>query len=158
MVDAGREQPAYGECTMILADIMTRAVVTVHLDDTLEHIRSIFESSKFHHLLVTDNGELVGVISDRDLLKHVSPFIGNRLMERNQDVNTLNRRAHQIMSRKPVTCTPETSVYGGLGVMLRDHVSCLPVVYENSHIAGIVSWRDILRALNICDANGAEAA
>ena len=143
---------------MVLADIMTRAVVTVHLDDTLSHIRSIFETSKFHHLLVTDNGELVGVISDRDLLKNVSPFIGNRLMERNQDVNTLSRRAHQIMSRKPVTGTPETSVCGALQIMLRDNVSCLPVVYENNHIAGIVSWKDILRASNICDTLGASEA
>ncbi len=56
-----------------LADIMTRAVVTVHMDDTLERIREIFDDCGFHHLVVIDDARVVGVISDRDLLKHLCP-------------------------------------------------------------------------------------
>lgn len=143
---------------MLIGDIMTNSVVTVHLDDHLDHIRAIFRESTFHHLLVTDNGELVGVISDRDLLKNISPFLGNNLMERNQDANTLKRRAHQIMSRTPVTVTTDVEVAEALERMLAHGVSCLPVVYPNGHIAGIVSWRDLLRAANNLPGRRADAA
>ena len=87
---------------MRIFDIMTRAVVSVHVDDTLGRIRQIFEESSFHHVLVTRQGKLVGVISDRDLLKHLSPFLGSKWMERTQDRNILSRKAHQIMKRRLV--------------------------------------------------------
>jgi len=132
---------------MTLGDVMTRSVVTVHMDDPLDRIRSIFQESRFHHLLVTDNGKLVGVISDRDLLKNVSPFIGNDMMERRQDTNTLQRRAHQIMTRYPVTATIDTPVEDGVRLLMQQRVSCLPITNSTQHIEGIVSWRDLLRGL-----------
>jgi acetoin utilization protein AcuB len=129
---------------MTLGDIMTRSVVTVHMDDTLQRIQEIFEESRFHHLLVTDEGRVVGVISDRDLLKHLSPFTGNVLMERKQDLNLLKRKAHQIMHRKPVTASPDMSVVDATDLVLRERLSCLPVVTPQRRVCGVVTWRDLL--------------
>jgi acetoin utilization protein AcuB len=129
---------------MTLGDIMTKSVVTVHMDDTLNRIQEIFEESKFHHLLVTDQGRVVGVISDRDLLKHLSPFAGNALMERKQDLNLLKRRAHQIMHRKPVVARPDMPVADATALLLRERISCLPVVTGDRRVCGVVTWRDLL--------------
>lgn len=125
--------------------IMTRNTITVGMDDTLEHIRGIFQRAKFHHVIVLDQGRIAGVISDRDLLKHLSPFIGQRLMERVQDVNTLRRRAHQVMTRSPVTVPGRARVEIAAALMLRERVSCLPVVDESGRLIGIVTSRDLLR-------------
>jgi len=87
---------------MKVFSIMTNRVATVEMDDSLRIIHGIFCYAKFHHLLVVDNHKLVGVISDRDLLKANSPFLGTPA-ERPQDTARLSRKAHQIMTRDPVT-------------------------------------------------------
>ena len=114
------------------------------MDDTLYTIREIFENVKFHHILVIENRKLVGVISDRDLLKSISPFIGT-LSERTLDVNTLNRRAHQIMSRKLVTVNKEISIEAAAYKLLDNDVSCLPVISDMGYVEGILTWKDIFR-------------
>jgi acetoin utilization protein AcuB len=129
---------------MTLGDIMTKSVVTVRMDDTLQRIRDIFEESSFHHLIVTKDGKVVGVISDRDLLKHLSPFVGNALMERRQDVNLMKRKAHQIMHRQPVIARPDAPIGEAMELLLGKRLSCLPVVTADHRLCGVVTWRDFL--------------
>lgn len=129
---------------MALSAIMTTRVVTVHLDDALETIRALFEETGFHHLIVVDHRRVVGVISDRDLLRSVSPFI-DTISERVRDRATLERKAHQIMSREMVTLQPKDTIVSAVSLFNRHPISCIPIVDENMHLQGIVSWRDIMR-------------
>lgn len=129
---------------MLVRDLMTRDVVTIRLDETVGRIREIFEQSPFHHLIVVHDGRVEGVVSDRDLLKNISPFIGKTLMEREQDTNTLKRRAHQIMSRQAVLAYETMPAREAAVILLSERVTCLPVVNEKGHLVGIVSWRDLL--------------
>jgi len=132
---------------MNLSDIMMTNVITVTVDDTVGAIRELFNRRQFHHLLVTDQGYLAGIISDRDLLKNISPFLGSMLGERPQDVDLLRRRAHQIMSHHPVTARPHTSIAEAAYIMLRKTISCLPVVDDVRKPMGIVTMRDLLRTI-----------
>jgi acetoin utilization protein AcuB len=130
-----------------LGGVMTTRLVTVELDDPLEVVKRIFDSVKFHHLLVVDAGKkLCGVISDRDLLRALSPYIGTA-SENARDTATLNKRVHQIMSRQPVTLPPEATVAEAVKVFLEHRVSCIPVVGPGFKAVGIVSWRDILKSM-----------
>lgn len=139
---------------MTVGEVMTRAVVAVGLDDTVAHVRALFERNGFHHLLVTEHGALLGVLSDRDLLRNLSPFAGHDMTERPQDRALLNRRVHQIMTRRPVAVAPETPVEEAARTMLQRRVSCLPVVSGAGSPVGILSWKDLLGALT----QGAKAA
>lgn len=127
-----------------VAAIMTRRVVTVSMDDSLRRVRDIFDSERFHHLLVVEAGRVVGVLSDRDLLKHLSPFVG-KINERQQDVGTLDRRVHQVMSRPLVSGTADMTLGEAGGLMLARGVSCLPILGEAGRCQGIVTLRDLLR-------------
>lgn len=129
---------------MTVASIMTRKVVTVEMDDTLLTIRMIFQHVKFHHLVVVDNRKPVGVISDRDFLKAASPFLG-KIVETTRDLDTLRKRAHQIMARNPVTVYPETSIEAAADLLLEKNISCLPVISSQGDVVGIVTWKDILQ-------------
>jgi acetoin utilization protein AcuB len=132
---------------MKVADIMSRDPVTVGMDADLQRVKVLFELYRFHHLLVMSGERLMGVVSDRDLLRATSPFIG-RASERPQDVATLHRRVHQIMTRSLVVVPPDMSVEESARLMLGKRVSCLPVVAEEQGgVLGIVTWRDQLRAL-----------
>ena len=54
---------------MKIEEIMTKKIVSVKLDDNLSHVKYLFETHHFHHLLVVAENKLVGILSDRDLLK-----------------------------------------------------------------------------------------
>jgi acetoin utilization protein AcuB len=132
---------------MSLGGVMTTRLVTVEVDDPLEVVKQIFDSVKFHHLLVVDTGKtLCGVISDRDLLRALSPYIGTA-SENSRDTATLKKRVHQIMTRKPVTLPPEATVGEAVRVFLEHRVSCIPIVGPGFKAVGILSWRDVLKSL-----------
>jgi acetoin utilization protein AcuB len=132
---------------MQVRDIMTVRVVTVEMDDRLDVVKQIFDNLDFHHLLVLDERKrLSGVVSDRDLLKALSPYIGG-VAETARDTATLNKRVHQIMSRKLVTVHPQASLAECAQKFLEHRISCVPVVDEDFKPLGIVSWRDALKHL-----------
>jgi CBS domain containing-hemolysin-like protein len=58
-------------------------------------------------------------------------------------------RAHQIMTRNVITVTPQTSIEEAANIMLRKHISGLPVVDADSALVGIVSESDFLRRSEI---------
>lgn len=129
---------------MNVSQIMSARVVSVHLDDSLQTLRELFDATGFHHLVVVQNNKLAGIISDRDLLAALSPF-ADTLSERNRDRATLDKRAHQIMTRDVITLQPTDSVVSAMQRLNQHTVSCLPVVDARQHPVGMVSWRDILR-------------
>lgn len=123
--------------------IMTRNIITVDMDATLRSVRDILDHHSFHHMLVVEDGRLVGVISDRDVLEHTSPFVGT-LGERRQDAASLSRKAHQIMSRSLVSVDQEATIVQAGKLMLERKVSCLPVIGSHEGPIGLVTWRDLL--------------
>ncbi len=129
---------------MELQHLMTRRLVTVEMDDTLETVKEIFDELHLHHVLVVEHRRLVGVVSDRDLWRALSPYI-NSMVETARDVATLNKRVHHVMSRKPKTLGPEAPVSTAIELMLTHRISCVPVVDSDRRPIGIVSWRDILK-------------
>jgi acetoin utilization protein AcuB len=116
------------------------------MDDRLGVVKDIFDSMGFHHLLVVgDDKTLRGVVSDRDLLRALSPFVGTAA-ETTRDIASLNKRVHQIMSRQPVTLKADGTVDDAVVLLLDHRISCVPIVDDLFRPVGIVSWRDILRA------------
>lgn len=133
---------------MNVEKIMSKRIVTVEMDDSLKTVKEIFDNVHFHHLLVVESGKLFGVISDRDLLKALSPNIGT-IIETAKDTITLNKRVHQIMTSKPVTLTPNAGVYDAIEIFNNHKISCIPVVDDKNKPVGIISWRDILKAVKL---------
>ena len=131
---------------MSLEKIMSKSVVTVEMDDSLRMVKDIFDNIHFHHLLVVESGKLIGVISDRDLLKALSPNIGTAA-ETSMAAATLNKKAHQIMIRRPVTLAPSARFSDAIEIFNNYNISCIPVVDEENKPVGIISWRDILKTI-----------
>ena len=126
---------------------MTARVVTVEMDDRLDVVKKIFDTLNFHHLLVIDdNRTLKGIVSDRDLLKALSPYIGSAA-ENARDIATLNKRVHQIMSRNLVTLQRHALLGEAMQLFLEHRISCIPIVNDEFKPVGILSWRDVFKAL-----------
>jgi len=127
-----------------VSEIMSTRVVTIEMDDRLLVAQEIFENAPFHHLLVIEDDELQGVLSERDYLRALSPHVGN-INETERDSETLQRRAHQVMSRNPVTISPHKTLNDASRLMLEHDIGSLPVLKRNK-IVGIITWKDLLRA------------
>ena len=108
IVTRGSRMTSDGErCTIPSAGqpvsgVMSRALLRIDLDATLEETRDLLAAYGVHHLLVFESERLVGVIYDRDVLSHTSPNIGT-MAERRDDTETLRRRVFHAASYKPVT-------------------------------------------------------
>lgn len=127
--------------------MMTSRIVTVEMDDTLGDVREIFNKVAFHHVLVVaDNGELSGMISDRDMRHNLSPKLGTAA-ELQRDRDTLTLKAHQIMTRNLITLGPDDQVFDAIAHFTQHKISALPVLDAKGKPIGIVSWRDILQII-----------
>ncbi len=131
---------------MAVDTIMSRNIVTVEMDDSLKVVKEIFDNTRFHHLLVVESGKLIGIVSDRDLLKSLSPRIGTS-SETAQDISSLNKKVHQIMTRNPISLTSGAGIFDAITTFNHNNISCLPVINEQQQPLGILSWRDILKTI-----------
>ncbi|WP_394181670.1 CBS domain-containing protein [Marinomonas posidonica] len=124
-------------------DIMVSNVICVDMDERVPVVKNLLQQHGFHHLPVTEHGRLVGIISDRDILRLVSPFIDS-VSEQARDLDTLNRAAHQIMTRQPIRVKADTPITEILAWLKKVDISCFPVVDEEDHVIGIITWRDLV--------------
>ncbi len=129
---------------MRVVSIMTEKVLKVRMDDSIGTMRDIFENVEFHHLLVVEGRKLVGILSDRDILRVISPFL-HSLSEKDRDLTILNKKVHQIMTRKLITVGKNTNIEEAARLLLEKNISCLPVTSPEGEIDGIVTWKDILK-------------
>jgi len=129
---------------MSVADIMSTRVVSVLMDDSLRSLQELFNATGFHHLVVVHNNSLQGIISDRDMLKALSPFI-DTIGERQRDRATLDKKAHQIMTRQVIYLSPRDSIVDAITLFNQNKISCIPIVDEKKQPVGMVSWRDVMR-------------
>ena len=131
---------------MKITEIMTDKLATVSMDDPLTVVKSVFDNCRVHHLLVVNSDLLVGVISDRDLLKAVSPYLGTAA-EISRDTQTIKQPVHKIMTRNLVTLDATATVKDAVDVFNTHQISCIPIVDDAGRPIGIVSWRDIMSTL-----------
>lgn len=131
---------------MNVAEIMTTEVRTASMDDTLGKVREVFEQSQFHHIPIVEGGELVGIVSDRDVLRNLS-HRADSTWANSHDTNTLKKKTHQIMTRKVITISPDSTTEKAAAIMLDRKFNCLPVVSPSGAIVGIITKTDLLRSL-----------
>lgn len=135
---------------MLVSEIMSTSIKSVNIDENLENLQKIFELTKVHHLIVTDEKIIVGMISDRDVLKHTSPY-ANTLAEQSRDHETLDKKAHQIMSRLLITINESADIKVAAEEIINKKISCLPVTNDEQKLVGIMTWRDLLKTLYASD-------
>lgn len=127
-----------------LESLMTRDVTRVSAEDPLALIRNLLRQRGFHHVLVVEDGRVLGVISDRDVLRTLSPFL-DTVVEQPRDVHTLGIKARQIMSSKLISASLSTTVAEAVELMLDHGISCLPITDADGLLLGIVTSKDILK-------------
>jgi len=130
---------------MHVKDIMSTNVEVVGRNDDLGMVEELMAAKKVRHVPVVEDGELVAIVTQRDLFKAaMSSTMGYG--EKAQKAFLHNVRVKEIMTYPVVTVTPEASVGEVAGIMIQKGIGCLPVV-SDSKLVGMVTKTDLLRHL-----------
>jgi CBS domain-containing protein len=121
---------------MIVQELMTTKPISVQETDDLTLAKALLDHHRFRHLAVTRDGRVVGVISDRDLL---------RAMAETDAGPWWLREVGTVMTREVVVVRPGTPIRRAAKMMLDHKFGCLPVVNEATHLVGILTETDLVR-------------
>ena len=128
---------------MNVADLMTEDVRTVGPEDTLLDVYDVMSELNVRHVPVVDDGELVGLVSHRDLLKGALGDVGD--MPVTTQRNFLATQPVDVaMMRGAESVGPDTSLQEAASLMLENKFGCLPVT-EGSRLVGILTEADFVR-------------
>jgi CBS domain-containing protein len=123
---------------MDVKDIMKAEPRTCTPDTTVAEAASLMWEADCGVLPVVDEGELVGIVTDRDM------YIA--LATQNERAAVL--RVGAVATTDVITCRPDDNVRHALETMRRARVRRLPVVGERKTLLGILSISDIVRSLD----------
>ena len=121
-----------GDCKV--GTIMTRALTTVEPGRPVADLINLFERVTFHHIPVAVEGDLKGILSDRDIARFFCE-------DQPDEVKT----AADLMTQSIISVDPRTSVEVASILLLEGQISCLPVISEDNQLVGILTWKDLLK-------------
>lgn len=114
-----------------VVDLMSTALVTVAEGDLVTEARERMEVAGIRHLLVVDaRGHLVGVLSDRDLLRAAAAARALRVGD--------------VMSRDPVTIRSDAPAHVAATMMIEHQIGSVAVVDDGDALVGLVTQTDFL--------------
>ncbi len=127
---------------MLVRHCMSREVVTLEESDSCVDAYALFRSRGMRRAPVVREGSLVGMISDRDLLRALPWSLGEQGQLDTQ--GDLSHTVGTFMARNVISVTPETHLEDVARLMLEHKIGGLPVT-EGGELVGIITESDILR-------------
>lgn len=147
---------------MKVEDVMTKEVVTVRPDTSLKQVAAVLAERRISGLPVVDeDGEIVGVVSEADILfKERGPAGRKGVLARLRhpfgtegQLKLEARTAAEAMTAPAKTAVPWRSVATAAAQMLDSGINRLPVVDQDGKLVGIVTRADLVRAFARPDAD-----
>ena len=115
-------------------DVMVTDLVTVKADISVKKAVKVMNDFEIGCLIVVENGEAVGIVTERDILKRI-------VVESRDPEKTL---VGEVMSKPLIVTSPETSLEEAIESMFKHKIKKLPVV-EGGKLVGLVTFTDIAR-------------
>ncbi len=130
---------------MKVDDVYTRNAVVVGPDTSTPEARQLMAEHDVRRLPVVEDGKLVGIVTQTDLLKAApSPATSLSIWELNYLLDKI--KVAELMTREVVTTTPDTELQTVAKIMAERKIGGMPVV-EGDRVVGIITESDVFRAL-----------
>ena len=128
-----------------VSKIMATDVVALDRNASLGSAKDIMDQRRLRHFPVVENGNVVGVVSQRDVFRaSLASMLGYN--ERTEKAFLDNLSIKGIMSDPPITVTADTGISEAARLMVEKKVGCLPVV-DGKRLIGLVTDTDFLKVL-----------
>ena len=129
---------------MLVSKRMTRDPVAVSPGQSLAEALRLTREHRIRHLPVVEGGELVGIVSDRDIrLAMPSPLAAG---DAESTARVSETPVSAIMAREVITIGPWDAVEDAARLLHRHRIGALPVVDAHGRLLGILSETDVLDA------------
>ena len=124
-------------------DIMQEKIVTISAGERLSTVEDIMTLGRVRHMPVVHGGKLVGVVSERDLLRaSLSSINTKRAEERRAFLHVVE--IARVMSTPPIVIPPDAAIQEAALIMAERKIGCLPVL-DGDALVGLLTETDILR-------------
>jgi len=124
-------------------DIMETKLVTISASERLSMVEDIMTLGRVRHMPVVQGGRLVGVVSERDLLRaSLSVLSEHRDAERRAFLHVVE--ISRVMSTPAIVIGPDATIEEAALLMADKKIGCLPVV-AGEELVGMVTETDVLR-------------
>lgn len=127
-------------------DIMTSDIISISADDRLIHARKVIMDSKVGRLLLTEDNELAGIITSKDIAKAFVSF-RKHTPDKYQASQIKELCVGDYMSKNVETISQDASIPELADAMLETGYNGYPVVDEDNQIIGIVTQSDLLKLI-----------
>ncbi len=131
---------------MLVMDWMTKPAITVDQNNSLIDAMEVLKQNNIMMVPVMKRDELVGIVSDRDLKQSfassVTPLAVHELFYLMAKI-----KVKDIMSRNPITVPFDYTIEETAEVLLKHKISSVPVLDEKRELVGVITQRDIFKAL-----------
>jgi len=129
---------------MRVRDLMTGEPITVNPEMPMLQARERMQQARIRHLVVVENGRVVGIVTDRDIrLNLPSPATSLSVWEINHLLARLTVR--EIMSSSVIVVDPDRAAAEAARIMTDHKIGALPVV-EGARLVGIITESDFVKA------------
>lgn len=142
---------------MIVKDIMNTAVKTAKSDTLIKDIASVMCLNKISGLpVVSEDNSLVGIVSEKDILKVMFPDVKQIMEEGNKAnydsvtadyTNVLEKKASDLMTQAVSSVTPDMPLLKAASMMCVKNIRRIPVTDDANKLVGIVSIGDVHKAI-----------
>jgi CBS domain-containing protein len=140
----GEEHPRQ---SLQAAAIMSRNPIVIDGSATVQDAADVMFTAEVRHVLTVEQGELIGMVSDRDLRSYVLPH-SEQISRAEEARARLGASVRTVMRQELITVTPDTPAADIIDLMLRENIGAVPVLRPGSHqLLGLVSYVDVLRAV-----------
>src|SRR5207245_6127223 len=130
---------------MHVREIMATDIEVVDRNDNLRTVEDRMATKQLRHLPVLEQGEVVGMVTQRDLFKAaMSSAMGYGAKAQKAYLQSV--RVKEIMTYPVVTIAPDTSVAAAAEMIITTGIGCLPVV-DGTTLVGMITKTDLLRCL-----------
>jgi CBS domain-containing protein len=127
----------------VVHDIMMGSPVTLGPDDTLELASNVISLGRIRHIPVVEDGRLVGLVSERDLLGTAAGRLFG-LKQKSKSALLKTVPIKDVMKKRVVTVAADTPIKDAARLMADKKIGCVPVVDDRT-LVGLVTTTNILR-------------
>lgn len=121
---------------LIASQIMSFPVVTLHDDQPLSEAWELFHKTRFRHVpILSREGRLVGILSDRRLFQEIYEFGGDKLIK-------------EVMTTDVFSAKPKTPIRRIAQLFVIERIGSMPIVNNEGNLVGIITRSDILRTFS----------
>ena len=129
-----------------VSSIMSTELITLSPTASIADAAKIFSTKRVHHIPVTKDGELVGIVSKSDYLFFRRGFLDNSEDEKIEEVRMNNYQVSYIMTKGMAKLEPTSRINVALELFKENIFHAIPVV-DNKMLVGIVTTYDVIKHL-----------